>query len=383
MERDRDKDRREHACGKASGHKGRNLRHRCDVHAWIHPRDVLRHAKFNLAHWTLAMMWAACMGRCNWLQVMSNATFPQAGTKNNGLPRCGEPCPRVSIIRQYTSIWIWALLSDTPLPHSIPRTLGANTKPESDCVCVYVCVCVCMWRVCVSCTSAITLGYSSAACIDFLIGKLDTQSSSLPPHPPVCWEEKLAECSLARRADSSSFSCHLQSSASVIKGFHCVQGNLTGWFSGSSVSFLPCPSTCHVALGSFLSVCVVTIQTSCCQTPVFTFTEGAIIAPAPLSLHKAKHIKHQHLAWILNYWYLQLKVCYLYLTDQFQLVDRNSHAKVRSTETLAYGVFFSFVVSQIRSREQTQSDTISCVLLTESTDKTLANKSKDQKFKQS
>lgn len=34
-----------------------------------------------------------------------------------------------------------------------------------------------MCRVCVSCTSAITLGYSSAAYIDFLIGKLDTQSS--------------------------------------------------------------------------------------------------------------------------------------------------------------------------------------------------------------
>lgn len=39
MEREQDKARKEHACGMASGHKGRNLRHRCDVHAQIQPRD--------------------------------------------------------------------------------------------------------------------------------------------------------------------------------------------------------------------------------------------------------------------------------------------------------------------------------------------------------
>lgn len=44
------KDRREHACGMASGHKSRNLRHRSDVRAQIHPCDVLRHAIFNFAH---------------------------------------------------------------------------------------------------------------------------------------------------------------------------------------------------------------------------------------------------------------------------------------------------------------------------------------------
>lgn len=96
--------------------------------------------------------------------------------------------------------------------------------------------------VCGSCNSVITLGYSPAAYIDFLIGKLDTQSSSLRPHPPVCLEEKLAACALACHADSSSFSCHRQSSASVIKGFRCVQENLTGWFACSSVSFQPCPA---------------------------------------------------------------------------------------------------------------------------------------------
>lgn len=108
-------------------------------------------------------------------------------------------------------------------------------------------MCVCA-RVLVA-KRAITSGYSPAAYIDFLIGKLDRQSSSLPPHPPVCSEGKPAEftaafrfsleCSLACRADSSRFSCHRQSSASVIKGLRCVQGNLTGWFTCSLVSFQP------------------------------------------------------------------------------------------------------------------------------------------------
>lgn len=116
-------------------------------------------------------------------------------------------------------------------------------------------MCVCVW---VSHTSVIILSYSPAAFIDLLIGKLDPDSSCLPPHPPVCTEGKLAEfmaafalssarlsleCSLAWRADSSRFSCHHQSSAAVIKGLRCVHGNLTGWFTCSSVSFQPCPAT--------------------------------------------------------------------------------------------------------------------------------------------
>lgn len=48
--------------------------------------------------WNLANMYPACTGSCNWLLVMSNKTFPQAGTKNNGLPQCGEPCPSVSVM---------------------------------------------------------------------------------------------------------------------------------------------------------------------------------------------------------------------------------------------------------------------------------------------
>lgn len=42
----RQSQRREHACGTASGHKGRNLRHHCDVHTHTHSLiqcDVLHH----------------------------------------------------------------------------------------------------------------------------------------------------------------------------------------------------------------------------------------------------------------------------------------------------------------------------------------------------
>lgn len=124
-------------------------------------------------------------------------------------------------------------------------------------------MCVCVW-----CTSVIKLGCSSVASIDFLIGKLDSHSSSLPPHPPVCSERKPAEFTAAlpsaqpafpSSADSSRFPCHQQSSASVIKGLRCLQGKPAGLvhLQLGLVSALPSPATPPACWHSWISSAIV------------------------------------------------------------------------------------------------------------------------------
>lgn len=104
----RQKPDREHACGTASGHKGRNLRHHCDVHAHAqtHRCDVSHH-RISLVHrnfpsHTLQIVTeteqcskafprtqAGWAHSCYWLPVITSTLFPQAGTKNNSLLQCG------------------------------------------------------------------------------------------------------------------------------------------------------------------------------------------------------------------------------------------------------------------------------------------------------
>lgn len=47
----RQSQRREHACGTASGHKGRNLRHHCDVHTHTQPHPMWRVAPHRPLLW--------------------------------------------------------------------------------------------------------------------------------------------------------------------------------------------------------------------------------------------------------------------------------------------------------------------------------------------
>lgn len=127
MERERDKARKEHACGTASGHKGRNLRHHRDVHAhkFIHvtcckAQSFTPHMHRNLPTHTWLIVTNCSVTThsptnmqlrhsCYWLPVITSTLFPQAGTKNNSLLHCGEHCPSALIMGQRTSIWLLQL----------------------------------------------------------------------------------------------------------------------------------------------------------------------------------------------------------------------------------------------------------------------------------
>ena len=124
---------------------------------------------------------------------------------------------------------------------------------------------------CASCTTVITLVYIIAAYNEFINGKVRRY------RPALCL------CSLRRKklfcfnfvflsfpgtascvcfVDSTRSFCHLQTSASVIKGFHfvcmcvCVCVNLTGWFAYSTVWSQPCPSPLPVVCYSGVSTAI-------------------------------------------------------------------------------------------------------------------------------